>query len=98
DFARKAVIPDAGHGAFDPSFVAGMAYSGRIDVKVPGLCVLEKRGGDPRPEWIRVGDDGLGVVGDRDFENAAKEFPGCFTRLNRPHRGFLKRGIDESMA
>ena len=43
DFAREAVVADAGHGALDAPLVPRGAHARRIDVKVPRLRVLEKR-------------------------------------------------------
>ena len=52
DFARKAVIANAGYGPLDASLIAGMPYPRRVDMEVPGLRVLEKAGRDPWREWI----------------------------------------------
>jgi hypothetical protein len=52
DFARKAIVADARHGALDPAFILRRAHPRGIDVEVARLRVLEKRRRDPRREWV----------------------------------------------
>ena len=96
-FAGKAVVTDTGYGPFDPAFVASMAHAGRIDVKMPSLGVLKKRGRDARREGIGVGDDRLGVLRNNDLEAAAETLPSRFARLDGARSRFLEGGIDEAM-
>jgi len=97
-FTGEAVVPDTGNGPFDPAFVTRMPDARRVDVKVPRLRVLEKRRGDARGERIGGDDEGLGVIRNEDFENATKEFPRRFTRLDGARRRFFEGGIDEAVA
>ena len=97
-FAGEAVVADAGHGALDAPFVAGMPHARRIDVKVPRLRVLEKRRRDARRERIGGDDDRLRVIRNQDPEDAAEKLPGGFTRLDGARRRFLEGGIDEAVA
>src|SRR5712691_9513224 len=70
DFAREAVVPDAGYGAFDARFIPRMPDARGVDMKIPSLRVLEKRWRDPRGERIRIDDDRLGVIRNEDGEQA----------------------------
>jgi hypothetical protein len=44
DFAGEAIVADAGDRALDTPFVTGRPHARAVDVKVPRLRVLEKRG------------------------------------------------------
>ena len=98
DFAGKAVVADAGHGAFDASFIAGMPHAGGIDVEVARLRVFEKGGRDARRERVGCDDDRLRVIRNEDLEDAAKKLPRRFARFDGAGRRFLEGGIDEAVA
>ena len=98
DFAGKAVVADAGHGAFDAPFVAGMPHARGIDVKVARLRVLEKRRRDARRQRIGLDDDRLGVIRDQDVEDAAEKLPRRLARLDGACRRFLEGRIHKAVA
>ena len=97
-FAREAVVADAGYGALDAPLVPRGAHARRIDMKVPRLRILEKRGRDPRRQRVRADDDRLRVIGNEDGEDAAEEGPRRFARLDRARGRLLEGGIHEAMA
>jgi hypothetical protein len=68
-----------------------------VDMKIPGLRVLEKRWRDPRRERIRIDDDRLGVIRNEDRKRAAEKLPRGFAGLNRPRGRFLERRIYKSV-
>src|SRR4026208_1808780 len=74
-FTGKAVIAYAGYGALDPSFVTRRPHARRVDVKVPGVGIVEKGRRDAGRQGIGIDDDGLGVIRDDHFEDAAEEVP-----------------------
>jgi hypothetical protein len=96
-FAGEAIVADARHGAFDAPLVLRVPHARRVDVKVAGLRILEKRRRDARVERIRPDDDGLRVIRNQDLENAAEKLPRRFTRFDGARGCFLKGGIDEAM-
>jgi hypothetical protein len=97
-FTRKAVIADAGYGPLDAPFVTGRSHAGGINMKVAGLCILEERRRDARREGIGVDDDGFGVIGNEDAEDAPEKRPRGFTRLDRARRRFFEGRIHEAVA
>lgn len=98
DLAGKTVIADGGHGSLDPCFIPGMPHTSRVHLKTAHLRVLEKRQRHVRRERIRLGNDGLGVIGNENFENALKELPGGFAGLDGAHGGFFESGIHKPIA
>ena len=58
-----------------------MAHASRVHLKTSRLGVLEKGAREVGGERIGFGDDGLGVIGNEDGENALKELPGSFALL-----------------
>ena len=97
-FACEAVIAHPGDRPLDAPLVTGRSDPCRINMKVACLGVLEERRGDARREGIGVDDDGFGVIGNEDAEDAAEKRPRRFTRLDRARRRLLEGRIDEAVA
>src|SRR5437870_5383952 len=98
DFAREAIVPDTRYGPFDAPFIPRMPDARCVDLKIPGLRVLEKRRRDPRRERVWIDDDRFGVIRNKDRKHAAEKLPGGFAGLNRPRGRFLERRIHKPVA
>lgn len=66
-------------------------------MKVPRLCVLEKRRRDAGRQRVGGEDDRLRVIRNQNHEDAAEKFPGGFTRFDGAGGGFLEGGVDEAV-
>ena len=67
-------------------------------MKAARLRVLEEGRRDARREGIGVDDDGLGVIGNEDAEDATEKRPRRFARLDRARGRLLEGRIDEAVA
>jgi hypothetical protein len=97
-FAGEAVVADTGDGPFHAGFVPRVAHAGGVDDEAARLRVLQEGGGQPWLEGIRAVDDGLGVVGDQDAEDAVEKCPGRLAGLDRRRGRLAEHRVDEPVA
>jgi hypothetical protein len=98
DLAGEAIVTDRLHRPLHPALVARVAHARRVDVKPPGLRVLEKRQRDPRGERIGLRDDRRRVIWNQDLEDPAEEVPRGFARFDGARGRLLEGRIDEAVA
>jgi hypothetical protein len=96
-FAGEAVIAYRPHGPFHTAFVPWTLDARGVDDKPANLSVLEERSDDLRPERIRDGNDGLGVVDDEAAKDISEELPAGLASLNGRLRSLLEDGVNKAV-